>query len=71
MRTTTIDPISGKDVLTTDDAPYVVEGSGDDALVIYFESEQNRQAYLEVESKTPSQELIDIYNGTTGTAREM
>jgi len=71
MRVTTIDPISGNDVLNTDNAPHTIEGSGQDALLIYFESEQNRQAYLEIESKTPSSTLVDIYNGTTGTAREM
>jgi len=71
MRVTSTDPISGNDVVDTDNAPYVIEGNGDDALKIYFESEENKTRYLEVESKTPQQVLIDTYNTTTGTAREM
>ena len=71
MRITKTDPITGNDVVDVDNAPYVIEGSGDDALKIYFESEENKASYLEIESKTPKQVLIDIYNKTTGTAREM
>ena len=71
MRITSTDPISGNDVVDLDSAPYVVEGNGDDALKIYFESEENKASYLEIESKTPQQVLIDKYNTTTGTAREM
>jgi len=69
MRVTKIDPISGKDVVDVDTGPYVIEG--DDALKIYFESEENTTSYLEIESKTPKQVLIDVYNKTKGTAREM
>ena len=71
MRVTNTDPISGNDVVDLDSAPYVIEGNGDDALKIYFESEENKASYLEIESKTPQQVLIDKYNTTTGTAREM
>ncbi len=71
MRVTSTDPISGNDVVDVDNAPYVIEGNGDDALKIYFESEENKASYLEIESKTPQQVLIDTYNTTTGTAREM
>ena len=71
MRVTSTDPISGNDVVDLDNAPYVIEGNGDDALKIYFESEENKASYLEIESKTPQQVLIDTYNTTTGTAREM
>ncbi len=71
MRVTVTDPISGNDVKDVDNAPYFIEGKGDDALKIYFESEENKANYLEVESKTPQQVLIDAYNRTKGTAREM
>ncbi len=71
MRVTSTDPISGNDVVDLDNAPYVVEGTGDDALKIYFESEENKASYLEIEPKTPEQVLIDTYNTTKGTAREM
>ena len=71
MRVTTTDPISGKDVTDIDNAPYVIEGSGENALKIYFESQENKSSYLEIESKTPKKVLLDVYNKTTGTAREM
>lgn len=71
MRITTIDPISGNDVAVTASSPYAMEGYGQDALRIYFESEANKQAYLEIDSKTPSPGLIGIYNGTSGSAQEM
>ncbi len=71
MRVTMIDPISGNDVVDVDDAPSVIECKGDDALKIYFESEANKTSYLEIESKTPQQVLVDIDNKTEGTASEM
>ena len=71
MRVTTTDPLSGKVVTDIDNAPYVIEGSGEDALKIYFESQENKSRYLEIESKTPKKVLLDVYNKTTGIAREM
>ena len=46
MITTTLDPITLNDVTDLENAPYVIEGEGDSAIRIYFESEQNRQEYL-------------------------
>ncbi len=48
MITATIDPISMNDVTDLENAPCVIEGAGDNALRIYFESEQNRQEYLDI-----------------------
>ncbi len=47
MITTTLDPISLNDVTDIESAPYLIEGEGKNALKIYFESEENRQAYLD------------------------
>jgi hypothetical protein len=47
MITTTLDPITLKDVTDLDNAPYLIEGEGDNAIRIYFESEQNRREYLD------------------------
>lgn len=47
MITTTLDPITLNDVTDLENAPYVIEGKGDGAIKIYFESEMNRQAYLD------------------------
>jgi YHS domain-containing protein len=71
MRITTTDPISGKDVNELENAPFVIEGSGEDALKIYFESQEHKANYLDIESKTPQKVLLDVYNQTTGFAREM
>jgi hypothetical protein len=45
--TTTLDPISLNDVKDLEHAPYVIEGEGQNALKIYFESEQNKREYLD------------------------
>ncbi len=50
MRITTLDPMTLNDVSNLDTAPFVIEGKGDNAIKIYFESEQNRREYLEMES---------------------
>lgn len=71
MRIQTTDPINGKDVTDVEHAPFVIEGSGDDALKIYFDSNENRQVYLDVELDDLGGHNVAIYNQTTGTAREM
>jgi hypothetical protein len=40
---TTIDPISGRDILDMSGRPHIVDGN----ILIYFETEENRQAYLD------------------------
>jgi hypothetical protein len=40
---TTIDPISGRDIEDLAGQPYIVDGN----VVMYFESRQTRQAYLD------------------------
>ena len=49
MRTTTLDPMSLNDVTNLDEAPFVIEGEGANAIKIYFETESNRAEYLEME----------------------
>ena len=46
-RIETTDPITGKSLDQLADMPYVVENDEDDSLIIYFESEQNRELYLQ------------------------
>ncbi len=50
MRTTTLDPMSLNEVIDLENAPFVIEGQGENAIRIYFESEANLQEYLEMES---------------------
>lgn len=49
MRVSTLDPISLEDVTDLESAPFVIDGKGDGAIKIYFQSEDNRREYLEME----------------------
>jgi hypothetical protein len=49
MRICLTDPISGNDVRNITLAPFVIEGRGDGAIKIYFESERNKAEYQGVE----------------------
>jgi hypothetical protein len=42
--TNSIDPISGNDILDRAGLPHIIEGN----LCIYFESEETRQAYMDL-----------------------
>jgi len=44
MRISTLDPISMNDVIDTETAPYIIDGD----LKVYFESEENKQEYLDI-----------------------
>ncbi len=46
-RIETTDPITGKTLKQLVNMPYVIENDNDDSLVIYFESEYNRDLYLQ------------------------
>ena len=54
----TLDPISMNEITDLNNAPFIVEGQGADALKIYFENEANLIAYLE----------IPLYAGQTAPA---
>ena len=46
-RIETTDPVTGKTLKQLVNMPYVIEKDEDDSLVIYFESEYNRDLYLQ------------------------
>ena len=71
MRIQTTDPINGKDVTVNEFTPFVVEGSGEDALKIFFDSDENRQIYLDVELEALGGHSVEVFNQTTATGREM
>lgn len=52
LMVTSIDPITGRDINDVAGHPYVVDGN----LVIYFESEETRQQYLD----TPAQHSVPL-----------
>ena len=49
MRRSTLDPISLNAVTDLENAPFIIEGDGDNAIQIYFESIENRDEYLDME----------------------
>ena len=61
-RIETTDPISGKSLTRLDNQPFVIEDVKDDNLVIYFESEEHRQLYLQ----NPAQHRLEHYRETHG-----
>ena len=46
-RIETTDPITGRALKEIVDMPYVIENDNEDSVVIYFESEYNRDLYLQ------------------------
>ncbi|UCC57051.1 MAG: hypothetical protein JSU75_04755 [Gammaproteobacteria bacterium] len=72
MRVTTTDPMTGNDVVDPENAPFVIEGEGNDALKIYFESQESRQDYLDISVNEPDSGILEVYesvkdNETMGT----
>ena len=57
-RIETTDPITGKALKQLINMPYVIENNNHDSLVIYFESEYNRDLYLQ----NPSEHKLAHYN---------
>ena len=46
----TLDPITLNDVTDLESAPFVIEGEGQGAIKIYFESEENKNEYLDIDT---------------------
>lgn len=62
MRIQTTDPITGTTLRQPDGFPFVIEGSGENALKIYFESEESKRAYLDIEVEHPDRDLPNLDN---------
>ena len=62
MRISTTDPISGADIENPEGRPFVVEGKGENALKIYFENEDNKKAYLEIQTEHPGEDFTTNLN---------
>ncbi len=57
MRVTTTDPITGNDVRDPERHPFVIEGTGANALKIYFESDETKQIYLGIAVEHPGKDF--------------
>lgn len=56
-RLSTTDPISLHDVNNLEGKPYLVEGTRYNDLTIYFENEENRQAYKDIHVEYPAKDF--------------
>ena len=63
-RIQTTDPLTGHDIADTTGKPYVVEASPESDLVIYFESESSKQAYLDIPVEHPIDHHVNLDNPT-------
>ena len=61
-RIETTDPITGKSLNQLVDMPFVIEREEEDQLVIYFESEKNREICL----KDPTEHKLEHYAEHSG-----
>ena len=57
MRISTTDPITLHDVPNPAAHPFVIEGEGDNALKIYFESEATKKEYLGIATEHPGKDF--------------
>jgi len=57
MMISTTDPITLHDITEPEGHPYVVEGEGVYALKIYFESEDTRKQYLDIDVEHPGKDF--------------
>ena len=61
MRISTLDPISMHDVHKIDSAPFVIEGTGPNALNVYFENEANKAEYPDIPVHSANATLTAAY----------
>jgi hypothetical protein len=55
--------MSGNEVADRETAPFVIEGHGEGALRIHFESEHNRREYLKILPRRPAPCSLNLYKG--------
>ncbi|MCZ6576102.1 MAG: hypothetical protein O6950_06600, partial [Gammaproteobacteria bacterium] len=56
-RIQTTDPITLNTVEDPESHPFIIEGEGANALKVYFESEENKKAYLEIDIEHRGQDM--------------
>ena len=57
MRVSTTDPITLNDVSDPESHPFVIEGQGDSAIKIYFESEETKKEYMDIAVEHPGEDF--------------
>ncbi|MCP4076376.1 MAG: hypothetical protein GY744_09345 [Gammaproteobacteria bacterium] len=62
-RIETTDPVSGNSLKQLISMPYVIESSTNEDLIIYFESEETREIYIQ----NPDKHKLEHYNTHPGS----
>ncbi len=62
-RIETTDPVTGTSLKQLMDMPFVIESNDNESLVIYFESEETREIYLQ----NPEQHKLEHYTTHPGS----
>lgn len=57
MIVSTTDPITGKDIPSPEGHPFIIEGTGEAAIKIYFESEETKRVYLDIPVEHPGEDF--------------
>lgn len=57
MRVSTTDPITLQDISNVEGHPYIIEGEGEGAIKIYFESEETKHAYENIAVECPGKDF--------------
>ncbi len=57
MRIETTDPITGITIKDPENHPFVIEGTGENALKIYFENEESKKEYLSIAVEHPGEDF--------------
>lgn len=60
MRIERTDPITGRTLADLEGHPYIVQGEGPNALKIYFESEESRRIFLDIEFENPDGDAFTL-----------
>jgi len=63
-RIETTDPVSGNSLKQLISMPYVIESSTNEDLIIYFESEETREIYIQ----NPDKHKLEHYNTHPGSS---
>ena len=59
------DPITGNTIANPEGHPFVVEGDPEEGITIYFESEETKQQYLDVQREQPERGMRESLDNPT------
>lgn len=59
------DPMTGNTITDVEGHPFVIEGEQDEGIKIYFESEETKKEYLEIQEEHPENEMQKTLDNPT------